>query len=400
MRVLFSTTAGAGHFAPMIPFVRSCLHAGHEVRVAAPASFASTVLDAGFEYTPFDDADPTELRAVFSQLHLATVAEANLRVIREVFGRIDAIAAATGLRGIVDEWRPDVLVAEIAEFGSALVAEERQLPQLRVNIGLDTFTEQVLDAVDGPLRELGCATGSERVRAAPRLSLFPARFDQRGNAASVARFRDTSPGVGDGQPVPAEWWPRRSSDQPLVYVTFGSVAGHLGFYPDFYRRVAETLADLPVRVLMTLGAGLDPAGLGQVAPNIRLESWVPQQTVLNDAAAVVSHGGFGTLIATLARGLPQVIVPLFSADQYANADRVGASRVGLSLSPGDPAALRSADLVPAGPDVSRLADALTRVLSDRTVVDAAEQIAAELAGLPSTDEFLPLLPAPATHGVS
>jgi hypothetical protein len=358
------------------------------------------VLGAGFEYAPFDDADPTEVREVFSQLQLGTVAEANLRVIRKIFAGIDAMAAAPGLRVIVDEWRPDVLVAETAEFGSALVAEERDLPQLRVNIGLDTFTEKVLDAADGPLRELGCAMGSERVRAAPRLSLFGDHFDQLGNSARVDRFRDTSPGVGADRPIPAEWWPQRHSDQPLVYVTFGSVAGHLGFYPAFYRRVAETLADLPVRVLMTLGAGLDPAGLGHVAPNIRLESWVPQETVLDDAAAVVSHGGFGTLIATLARGLPQVIVPLFSADQYANADRVSTSRVGLSLSPGDPAALRSADLVPAGPDVGQLADALTRALTDRTFADAAGQIAAEFAGLPSTDEFIPLLSAASTARAS
>jgi hypothetical protein len=30
MRVLFATTANAGHFGPMVPFARACVAAGHE----------------------------------------------------------------------------------------------------------------------------------------------------------------------------------------------------------------------------------------------------------------------------------------------------------------------------------------------------------------------------------
>jgi UDP:flavonoid glycosyltransferase YjiC (YdhE family) len=177
-----------------------------------------------------------------------------------------------------------------------------------------------------------------------------------------------------------------------VYVSFGSVAGHMGFYPDFYRRVLGALADVPARVLMTLGAGLDPTALGEVAANVHVESWWPQEDVMREASAVVSHGGFGTLMATLAHGLPQVVVPLFSADQYANAERVATSGVGVSLSPGDPLVLRSADLVPSGPDLTGLSAAVVRTLHDRAVQDAAQTVAAEIARLPETAEFLRLLP--------
>ena len=390
MRVLFSTTAGAGHFAPVVPFARACIGAGHDVRVAAPASFTSTVRSAGFDHVAFDDADPAEIGAVFSQLHRGTVHEANSRVLREVFGRIDARAALPQLRAVVDTWRPDVIVSETAEFGSALLAEERGLPHLLVNIGLDAFTERVLDEADEPLRELGCATGSERVRAAQRLSLLPNLFDRTEGSATVHRFRDASVNGAD-QNIPLGWWPERCADQPLVYVTFGSVAGGMGFYPAFYRRVLEAVADAPVRVLMTLGAGLDPGALGDLAPNVHVETWWPQESVLGAAAVVVGHGGFGTLIATLAHGLPQVIVPLFSADQYANADRVGATGVGISLSPGDPVSLRSADLVPAGPDVTQLADAVMHALTDRALAETARTIAADIAALPRAEEIVDLL---------
>ena len=44
--MLFSTTAGAGHFGPMIPIAHACADAGHAVAVAAPASFAGSVAKA------------------------------------------------------------------------------------------------------------------------------------------------------------------------------------------------------------------------------------------------------------------------------------------------------------------------------------------------------------------
>ena len=40
MRVLLATTANDGHFGPLAPFARAIRAAGHEVRVAAPASYA------------------------------------------------------------------------------------------------------------------------------------------------------------------------------------------------------------------------------------------------------------------------------------------------------------------------------------------------------------------------
>ena len=53
--MLASTTAGAGHLGPVVPFARACVAAGHDVVMAAPASFAASVGAAGFEHVPFPD---------------------------------------------------------------------------------------------------------------------------------------------------------------------------------------------------------------------------------------------------------------------------------------------------------------------------------------------------------
>lgn len=40
MRTLFSSTRGAGHFRPMLPFIEACVAAGHDVAMAGPQELA------------------------------------------------------------------------------------------------------------------------------------------------------------------------------------------------------------------------------------------------------------------------------------------------------------------------------------------------------------------------
>lgn len=72
MRVLVATTAGSGHFGPLVPFARACAAAGHEVGVAAPLSFAAEVTGAGFEHLPFADVPPELMGRVYGRLPTMT----------------------------------------------------------------------------------------------------------------------------------------------------------------------------------------------------------------------------------------------------------------------------------------------------------------------------------------
>ena len=112
MRALFATTAGAGHLGPMVPFARAMRAAGHEVAVAAPASFREAVARTGFEHLPFADADPEAMGRIFAALPAMSPGEANVTVGRDVFGRLNAQAARPGVASIVDSWRPEVIVRD------------------------------------------------------------------------------------------------------------------------------------------------------------------------------------------------------------------------------------------------------------------------------------------------
>lgn len=392
MRVLAATTAGAGHLAGLLPFARACVRAGHEVRLAAPASFAGTVEDAGFFHQPLADADPAALGAVFSRIPALSMREADDLVIAEVFGRLDRDAALPSMRAACEDWRPDVVLREPAELASYVVAAERGIPHVQTNIGLSVLDDRLLPHLIPTLEEIG--SPSAGLISAPRWTTVPPSFDllPETSTGAVTRARQPRPDRADEQSLP-DWW-SRDDDRPLAYVTFGSVAASIGLFPAFYARVLDQLADLPAPVLMTLGQAGDPADLGPLPPNVHVERWWPQRDVLSRAAVAVGHGGFGTTQAALEVGVAQVVLPLFSFDQFANAERVAAVGVGVALVDETDDEPRAADLLPRGPAATdRLAAAVRGVLAQGTYSGRADELAHEIESLPDAQTCVETLGA-------
>ena len=154
-----ATTAGAGHLGPLVPFARALRDAGHDVLLAAPASFAAAVERVGFDQFPLADGDPDGLGEVFGGLAGASNDEGNAVVIRDVFARIDARAALPAMTEVVDRWRPDLVVRETAEFASYAAADAAGIPHVQVAVGLTAFDERFLPALEEPLAELGVRSG-------------------------------------------------------------------------------------------------------------------------------------------------------------------------------------------------------------------------------------------------
>jgi hypothetical protein len=368
MRVLFATTANDGHFGPLRPFVRAVLEAGHDVRVAAPASYAETLRKAGFAHEPFADAPPELIGPVMARLPTLPFDEANRTVLREVFARIDAQAALPALTATIDSWRPDLVVRESAELGSLAAAERAGLPHVHVCIGMhevgDLFAQETTEQVAELGRLVGLPEGrlAEALAAETVLSAVPDSVD---GAGAPWRFRD--PGLVDPSGGLPDAWGQ--ADAPLVYATFGSVTASLGVFGGVFRDALDALADEDVRVLMTVGRGLDPASLGPLPANARVEQWWPQGAVLSQAAALLGHGGFGTTMGALANGVPQVVAPIFTSDQVVNGRHVADSGAGLTVPPGPSSVAAAAALVP-------------RLLAEPSYAERARAVATEIASLP------------------
>jgi UDP:flavonoid glycosyltransferase YjiC (YdhE family) len=344
VRVLFAATRGAGHVGPLVPVAQAGRRAGHQVLLVTPASAAPVVKRAGLPHRVIDEA-PAE---VVEDLLWARSTSSE-EVIRDVFVGLHARTALPGMIHAVAEWRPDVIVRESMELASVLAAERYDVPVVRVGIHLDSATDSTGWLEDVAASALGVE--AERLREGPLLTRSPGDEED-----GVHRFRTNMP--------------RRRSPQ-FVYVTFGSEAPHSPHFPGVYREAAEELAALDVPVLMTIGDRREPAELGPLPPNVRVERWVAQADVMPRAAAIVSHGGSGSTLTALAAGVPQAFVPLF-VDGPANARRV--AELGAGILAGDDLAA----------DVRALIDDPRYALKAAAVAD-------EIAALPPVDDAVALI---------
>jgi UDP:flavonoid glycosyltransferase YjiC (YdhE family) len=376
MRVLMTTKRGAGHFGPLIPFARAFRRAGATVLVAAPHYAAEMVRAEGFSAWLFDDAPEEERDAIFAITQQLPEEERGPHVFSEAFIRLDARAAVPGVLDVCRRWNPDIVVSEISELAGPLVAETLGIPRICVGIfqqgkgDMIVSTPSVMRAIDELRAELGLEDDpdGERFLSAPYFTLVPEALEDPATpgARPAWRFRDLD------APYAGAHTDRFAGDErPLVYLTFGSVAPLMDFFPDLYRSAIDAFAALPIRVLVTVGRDRDPADLGRLPANVQVERWVPQREVMPHAAAMVCHGGSGTVTMGLAAGVPMAVVPLF-ADQPFNADRIAAIGAGIAIDGGPQA-------------VSKLGDAVSKLLVDPAYRANAESVADEMASVPSVD---------------
>jgi UDP:flavonoid glycosyltransferase YjiC (YdhE family) len=369
MRVLFSSTFGYGHIFPMLPLARAFAAAGHDVLWAVCADAAHLPTAAGIETTAAGLSGASLHEARQPVLALAEdVAPADRAsfVFPRMFGEALTPPMVADLLPLAQQWRPDLLVHENGELASAVVGAVLDVPSVTHAFGGAIPPHFLSDAGDrlGPLwaahgHELppyaGCFTSLYLDICPPSVQTVPT--DHIGASQPLRPVADTGP-------EPTELPDYLEDDgRPLVYLTLGTVRNH----SPVLRPAVEAIAQLPVRVLVTVGPDGEPETLGTQPPNVRVERWVNQPQVLQHCSVVVSHAGSGTFLGALALGLPQLCLPQ-AADQFRNAAGGGGRGAALVLTPPE----ASADAV---------AGAVTRLLTEDSFRGSAALVATEIGWL-------------------
>ena len=175
----------------------------------------------------------TSAARIFGAVRDLPTDDANIRVVSDIFARLDARAAVPGVLAACESFRPDLVVHEVREFAGALVAAHTGVPVVSVGIGLARVERLVKPATEAALddvrRDLGLHAGDSAAyfTLTPPLLEDPAAPGPEG----APRFRERDAGVT--APLP-DWW--EGARGPLVYLTFGSVAPQMDFFPGLYQR--------------------------------------------------------------------------------------------------------------------------------------------------------------------
>jgi UDP:flavonoid glycosyltransferase YjiC (YdhE family) len=377
MRILAACSlGGAGHFNPLVPFLRAAQRRGDEVLTVGPPALREIVESAGFPFWAGGEPSEEQVAAIRERLPVVPAAEASVLGNRELFGRLATAAMLAGMEAAWGEWVPKLVLRDPTEYASAVLAARTRTPVAQVGISLAEAEAGSIATAAPALEEHRQGLVSE-LRAQPYLTRFPASIDPSPFANTVRFHEPPETRVS----IP-DWW--RGADAPLIYMTFGTVLGYMSIAAATYRMALTAAERASARVLLTVGRRFDASTLGPVPANVRVEAWIDQARVLERADLVVCHGGSGTMLGALAAGVPLVVVPLF-ADQFENARRIAATGAGRVVE----AQIRTGG----GRSINAVAATeITRgiedVLGDVAYRDRARGIAAEMAATRTVEEVL------------
>ena len=374
LRVLCTSTGGAGHVGALSPVARALQDRGHDVRWAVAPDGGDAVGAMGFEW--FAAGLTTAARreaigAVLGGIMQLPMAQRRGPLFAALFARVAGPVMQRDLAPLIDQVRPDVVVRETAELAAAPIAAARGIPLVTVafsGVLPESARGQVLDDLR-PLWDaegLGDPTWAD-VYGQLYLHPFPVSFGQCPDSPVVRRVR---PDRGSPSAAPPAWVAALGADRPFVYVTSGTEPPSVTFP---WREVIAVVSGLDVDAVATIGPHVDPAALGSVPANIVVERFVPQADLLARASAVISHGGAGSVLGAASYGRPQLVIPLF-ADQWENGVAVDEAGCGTVVGPDR----RSIE------DIDR---SLRTILASPSHHDAATRVATEIAAMPAATDI-------------
>ncbi|MGE5335239.1 MAG: glycosyltransferase [Nitrososphaerota archaeon] len=389
MRILFAFEGGSGHFNPLVPIARAAEAAGHTVAFACAPQRLAMVEGAGFQaFRAGIDIGSTPETDAMEDHYLATpnIAEREAYLMREGFAGWYARAKAADVVTLCADWRPDLLVRDEIDFGSAVAAEQIELPHANVLViaaGSLVRHDLVTDPLNALRARHGLPPDPDLAMLSRYLVLSPFPPSYRDPAfplpTTAHALRPLLPGPTDSDHLPR--WAANLSGDPTVYFSLGTALGsHL---KDVFARVISGLRDLPINLIVTVGHRLDPADFGDQPANVHIEQYIPQSLILPLCDLVISHGGSGSVMGALAHGLPLALIPL-NADQPLNAGRCTALGVGRVI--GDETITAEA-----------ARDAIAAMLATPDYRRNAERMREEIAGLPGVTYAVELLERLATE---
>jgi MGT family glycosyltransferase len=109
---------------------------------------------------------------------------------------------------------------------------------------------------------------------------------------------------------------KANGDKPLLYVSFGSLGSG---DTELLKRLIRAIGNMPVRALVNVGDYMDQ--YTDIPPNVIVDRWFPQPSVIPKVDAVIHHGGNNSFTECLYFGKPAIIMP-YVWDGHDNATRV------------------------------------------------------------------------------
>ncbi|MFY1634787.1 nucleotide disphospho-sugar-binding domain-containing protein [Solwaraspora sp. WMMB335] len=341
MRILFTSPPGAGHFFPTVPLAWALRSAGHDVLVGTTAEGVAAAATAGLPVV--DVAPGAPINAVFGAgvgtradrarrmrergRRIAAAGDRIDPLLLETFGRVSDLMA-DGTVALARWWRPDLVVHSRLHPAGLLAARAVRVPA--IEHGFNLLREAELATRFLPYLATAYRRHDVPLELPDRIVLHLAPDELMSGGGPGWPMQYVPYNAGGALPP----WLHTPPGRPRVLITLGTVVPALAGF-DGLRSTVEAAAHVDAEFVLAAGDQPDLAVLGKLPRNVRVAAgWLPLQPVLAGCAAVVHHGGSGTMMTALSSGVAQLVLP-HGADQFANADQITRHRLGLCCAPAE-----------------------------------------------------------------
>ncbi|MGO7042327.1 glycosyltransferase [Rhizobium acaciae] len=424
MKVLIASTPAAGHLNPLLAIARMVKARGDHVTITTGSTLKEAVVTARADFVPlrgnadYDSARVDELWP--ERVNMPPGPAKSLYDFENSF--VDTmLPQAETLRAIIEEYEPDIIIADDFFFGttvlyldrskpcppivicgvSVLLADrpDRAPPMLGLHPARDDaerseyaaiavqaaaeFLDPLKEGFDKKLASLGLpplpssALNSRHLLADSYLQPTARAFEYDfGPLPDHVRFvGPLPPPLTHGLPRPP-WWGDLDGGRRIVLVTQGTIAN-----TDFSELLEPTLAALAgcddVLVVGTTGNRPLSNMRRPIPANARLAEFIDFGELMPRLDLLVTNGGYGTVSQTLKAGVP-IVAAGRTEDKAEVGARVGWSGVGI-------------EIPSQRPTVEELREAMDRVLSEPSYRQRAGEIAEQMSAIDTEAEILGIL---------
>ncbi len=322
---------GFGHIGRCLALAETWQKFGGRAVFALGGPHASRVAEAGFEVHPLHAPRYTPRHNTgLAYVHVTDVA---YQVARDGFDHPRVVREALkAALDIIERVQPDALVGD-GYILTRLIGMAAGLPVVQITKSVahphareQLWTEPAAADVRPPdvlpifrpvLKSLGAPPLQRAIELLDGdLLLLPGILPLDPMRSLPPRTYYVGPMVRriPGRIAPPPWLAAlEEKGEPIVYITVGGASGIAGD-PTFRHLVIAALGEQPYQVVFSTG-GQDPAADITLPGNIHVIPWIAPQTILPRARAVVFHGGY-TRMEVLLHGLPSVVIPFHSEQEY------------------------------------------------------------------------------------
>jgi UDP:flavonoid glycosyltransferase YjiC (YdhE family) len=354
-----------GTVLPAVSLAAELVRRGHHVRVLADPTIETSAKKAGCDFSPWREAPHFDSRAEHAALIAASEGGNSyraFRAVKEYAGKAMTSRFANDVVSTVRDFPVDAVLADGLP-GILIGAQATRRPTAAL-----VAQTSVRPTPGLPLLATGWSPGhnfpgTARDGVAPRVTWWLFRPTRRRLNAVIERYellplddvfeifdrcnrvlvmtspsfdfsvqqlpenvRYVGPQLDDPDWAADAKWQRRGSEPLVLVATSSSYQDQI----DLLGRISAALRQLPVRAVVTTGRAVDPAEI-DAGPEIDVLPAAPHSSVLREASVVVTHAGHGTVLKSLAAGVPLVCIPM-RRDQKDNAVRVLRLGAGVRLS--------------------------------------------------------------------